>query len=144
MCLTVLPGTGLFPIPDVVCQAKVKRSERLIDGLRETVESINTEHLKREHPAPWHEDEWCGRTVFWSDGGGGSRGLMVPAVMRPVLFVSREIDAKDRERDFVVLAWTSTSPRGLVRRWVGLPRGENRRYLPTVSKTRGRGVVQLG
>ncbi len=134
-CVTLLPGTGFMPVPDVVFQVKAKRAEKLIKDLREATAKINKVYRGRERPEPWHEAEVKDRPVFWSDGGSGYRGMMMPFVLRPVLFVTKEIDAQDREREFLVLGWTSTSPQRLVRRWVELPRYKNRRYLPAKRKT---------
>jgi hypothetical protein len=63
--------------------------------------------------------------------------MIMPFKMRPVLFTTSEIDARDRERDFLVVGWTSTSPERFVRRWLDLPRTKNKRYLPQRKKTNG-------
>ncbi|MFH0980673.1 MAG: hypothetical protein V2A79_03930 [Planctomycetota bacterium] len=137
MCASLLPGTGFMPVPDLVFQLKAKRADKLIEDLREATRQINRVQREREQPEPWHEAEIRDRPVFWSDGSTARGGMMVPAVMRPVLFVAKEIDAKDREREFLVLGLTSTSPERLVRRWIEMPRAKARRFLPTESKTDG-------
>jgi hypothetical protein len=137
LCVVLLPGTGFVPVPDVVLQARTGRAEKLITAIREATKKTNDSQRTREQPAPWHEATVRGHAVFWSDGSGPRGGLMVPATMRPVLFVSQDKDGKDRERDFLVLGLTSTSPERLVRRWLDLPRSKDRRYLPTATKTHG-------
>ena len=137
MCVTILPGTGFMPVPDIVIQFKAKRVEKLLEGIREGTKDRNKLHREREEPEPWHEATVKDRPVFWSDGRTVRGGMMMPWVMRPVLFVTREIDAKDRERDFLVLGFTTTRPERLVRRWVELPRPKERRFLPEKSKTHG-------
>ena len=137
MCLTLLPGTGLLPIPDLVVQLKAKGAEGLIGDLQEAVEEINEIYRDRERPAPWKKATVRDRTVLWSEGTNQYPGMMMPAVMRPVLFATKETDARDRERDFLVMGWTSTSPKAFVRRWLDMPRVKEGRYLPQEKKTNG-------
>jgi hypothetical protein len=63
--------------------------------------------------------------------------MIMPVVARPVVFLTREVDARQKEREFIVVAWTSTSPERFVRRWLDLPRGEEARHHPTRRKTNG-------
>ncbi len=137
MCVTLLPGTGFLPAPDIVVQARTKRAKRLIDRVREEVEQINEAYRERDRSEPWHESTVRGRAVFWSDGAARYPGVVMPLVMRPVLFTTTEIDARENRRDFLVLGWTSTSPERFVRRWLDLPRTKNKRYVPERKKTNG-------
>ncbi|UCG16300.1 MAG: hypothetical protein JSV19_13500 [Phycisphaerales bacterium] len=137
VCVTVLPGTGFFPIPDIIVQARAKAPDTLIQEIREAAEEANKLFRDREQPEPWHESKVGNRVVFWNDGSSQSRGLATPASLRAVLFVKKETDAKGRERSFLVIGRTSTSPEELVERWVGIPRRPDRRFLPSVRKTRG-------
>jgi hypothetical protein len=136
-CLSVLPGTGFLPAPDIVIQCRAKHAEGFVADARAAVEKANKAYREREQPEPWHEVTVRDRTVFWRDSTGPARGMMMPLVMRPVVFVTKETDAKDRQRDFVVVGWTSTSPDSLVRRWLDLPRPADRHFLPQARKTNG-------
>lgn len=137
LCVVLLPGTGFLPVPDIIVQARTKRPERLVDGIRDAAEKHNEVCRNREWSEPWHEVTVRDRAVFWSEGSQQYPGVMMPLIMRPVLFVAKEVDARDRERDFLVLGWTSTSPEALVRRWLDSPRSNDRRYLPVKRKTNG-------
>jgi len=137
ICVTLLPGTGFLPAPDIVVQTRTKRAKRLVDRMHEEVEQLNKAYRERDWSEPWHESTVRDRTVFWSDGAAQYPGVVMPLVMRPVLFTTTEIDAGDNERDFLVLGWTSTSPEGFVHRWLDLPRIKNRRYVPERRKTEG-------
>ncbi len=137
VCLTLLPGTGFFPSPDVVIQVRTRRPERLIAAIRRDVERINTLFVERDQPEPWREVVVRNRAVFWSEPSGQPRGLMLPLVMRPVLFTTTETDAKERKRNFLVIGLTSTDPVELVQRWLNLPRTKNFRHLPSVRKLNG-------
>ena len=137
ICVAVLPGTGFLPMPDIVVQARTKRPEKLISKVREAAQKANEALREREQPEPWHEATVRDRPVFWSDGTSRYPGVIMPLVMRPVLFTTDEVDARGNERDFVVLGWTSTSPEQFARRWLDLPRTANRRYVPQKRKTDG-------
>jgi hypothetical protein len=137
LCVTLLPGTGFLPAPDIIVQARTKRPQRLMEGIREATQKANEGCAKREWAEPWHEVRVRDRAVFFSDGGQQYPGVIMPLTMRPVLFTNSEVDAKDRERSFMVLGFTSTSPERLVRRWLDLPRSKDRRYLPEKRKTNG-------
>lgn len=137
ICLTVLPGTGFLPMPDLLIQSRARGVDRFVADAREAIEKVNEVYRDRERPEPWHEVTVRNRTVFYSDGGGTYGGMMMPLVLRPVLFLTEELDASGKQRDYLVAAWTSTPPEALVRRWLDLPRSKNRRYLPATRKTNG-------
>ncbi len=137
LCVTILPGTGFFPMPDIVIQARAKGAEKFDGDVRKAIEKINETFRDREQAEPWHETTVRGKTVFWREGGGAYPGAVMPLLLHPVVFLTKETDAKGRERDFVVLAWTSTNPERLVRRWLDVPRHKEPRYLPTKNKTNG-------
>lgn len=137
VCVTVLPGTGFLPMPDIVIQSRLRRAKRFESDVRASIEKINAIYRDRDEREPWHEATVQGRTVFWSDGARTLPGAIMPLTMRPVVFATKETDAKEKERDFFVLAWTSTSPQRMVRRWLDLPRTRDRHTLPTVHKANG-------
>jgi hypothetical protein len=136
-CVVVLPGKGVIPTPDIVMQVRLDRDVKAADALRPAIEAINKEFVERDQEAPWHEVTVRDRSVFWRDPAMFAPGAMIPVVMRPVVFQTTERDDRDREREILVTAWTSTSPEGLVRRWLDLPRGEAARHLPSRRKTSG-------
>jgi len=136
MCLTILPGTGFLPVPDFVVQTKARRVERFVEEVRSASKKINQLYREREQRPPWHEATVRDRVVFWRESGGFPGGFFVPG-LQPVMFTTKETDAKGKDRDVLVLAWTSTSPENLVRRWVDFPRGKDRRCHPSGGKTDG-------
>ena len=141
VCITVLPGTGFFPVPDMVYQARLRSSaESFLKSVREAIQQENRRFRDREEKPPWHEETVDGRVFFWKDPRRGLGGGMA-FTMRTVLFLTKEIDAGGRERDILVIGSTSTSPDGLVRRWVNFPRHQARRFLPAESGTRGQAWV---
>jgi hypothetical protein len=136
-CLALLPGSGFLPMPDIVLQTKARDVEGLVENVRAAMAQANQLMREREQPEPWHESTVRDRTVFWSDGTSRYPGALMPLVMRPVIFATREVDARDRERDYLVIAWTSTGPEDFVRRWLDLPRGDDKLYLPQKRRTHG-------
>jgi hypothetical protein len=137
VCVSLIPGTGFIPIPDFVVQSRVKRPEKFVEDVREAARKLNEQYRRRGQKAPWHEAAIGQRCVFWSDGGGGYRGAMMPATLRAVIFTTRESDAAGKERDLLVIGWTSTSPQRFAQRWLELPRHEKRRFLPATDGTYG-------
>jgi hypothetical protein len=141
VCFTVLPGTGFLPAPDLVAQTRVKSPEKLVEEIREATRKINEKHRDRDEPEPWQEVQVRGRAVFWSNESGRYRGQMMPLSYRPVVFLTQETDAGGRQRDFLIVAMTSTTPEDLVRRWLDLPRPADRRFLPSVKRPHGEAWV---
>jgi hypothetical protein len=137
VCFTMLPGTGFLPFPDIVVQVRVRRSESLVESLEGETKRINKLYADRDQPEPWHQTHLRDRAVFWSEPTGPGRGLMMPVVMRPVLFTTTEKDARDRERSFLVLGLTSTRPEELVDRWLNFPRTMEFHHLPSERRMNG-------
>lgn len=137
VCATLLPGTGFLPMPDIVIQSRTRRPNRFIDEVRSAVERTNEVYRARERREPWHEITVRQHPVFWRDGSSRSAAVIMPLVLKPVVFTTREIDARGRERDFIVVAWTSTTPDDFVRRWLGFPRDRKNRHLPSQRKMNG-------
>jgi hypothetical protein len=137
VCLIVLPGKGFLPAPDIIIQTRSRKPATFAGDIRKAVEEVNKVYRERDQKEPWKETTVRDRTVFWRDGAGQQVGFLNPLSMNPVLFMTRESDARGKERDHLVLAWTSTSPEALVRRWLDLPRNKERRHLPAGSKTSG-------
>ena len=68
--------------------------------------------LKRRSKMFDHLPAKCVITVIrlGTDGANRYPGMMMPMVLRPVLFTTTDTDAKGKERDYLVVGWTSTSP----------------------------------
>ena len=141
VCVTILPGSGFLPVPDVVLRTRTKNPDKLLAAIRSETQKRNGSHRQREQPEPWHEVTVRGRPVFWSDATDQYPGTIVPFVVRSVLFVDDEKDAKDRQRSLLVLGLTTTSPEELVKRWLDATHSANQRSLPT-KKTNGQACVQ--
>lgn len=135
--LAVLPGTGFLPMPDVVMQMRWRQPEHFEMEVGAAADQVNKLYREREQPEPWKREKLRDRMVFWRDSSGPSMGFVTPLSMRTVLFLTKETDAKGKERDFLVLAWTSTSPESLVRRWLEFSRSKDARFIPSDSKSDG-------
>ena len=148
-CIAFLPGTGFLPAPDVVFQIRVRKPEDFVKQVRKAAERANELHRERERREPWHIETVRGRTVFWRQGGQQAGAVMMPFIMTPVIFTTRELDARGSERDFAVVALTTTSPERMVRRWLDAPRrpatdaepGRSPSHLPTQRKTDGQAWI---
>lgn len=134
--IVVLPGTGFLPAPDFVIQTRLRKSATVVDAVRQSVKNLNRAARQREAREEWYEIAVDDRPVFWRDSAANARGLM-PFAMKPVIFTTKERDARDAERDFLIVAFTTTAPDQLVRRWLAYPRTRDRRYVPADAKTSG-------
>ncbi|MEK6677615.1 MAG: hypothetical protein AABZ47_18425 [Planctomycetota bacterium] len=136
-CVTLLPGNGLLPMPDVLVQTRVKKPDGFTEDVRAATGKINQLFRERDRKEPWHEVKVRDRTVFWRDAESQGGMGMMPLVLRPVVFATQETDGEGKEKDVAVVAWTSTSPESLVRRWLDFPRSKERRDHPVGGKTDG-------
>ncbi len=139
--VTVLPGTGFLPAPDIVVQTRIRKPDKVMADLRLAAARVNSLFLDREKREPWYEVRVRDRLVLWSDSGSQSGFAMLPFVLRPVIFATQEKDGKGKDRNLLVIAWTSTSPETFVRRWLAFPRTKERQYLPTHRKTNGQAWI---
>lgn len=142
MSVTILPGTGFLPAPDIVVQSRGKNVDEFPASIRNAIKKINESYVKKEQKPPWCEESVRDRAVFWNKGTS-SGSVMMPFAMRPVLFVSKEKDAAGKDREMVCVGWTTTSPEGLVRRWLDMPRRDEPHYIPDARKTNGQAWVQV-
>lgn len=136
LCITVLAGTGFFPAPDVIVQARTTKPAKLIDDVRDEINTINRLYRDREQEEPWTETTVRDRPVFWRENVSSLPGVIMPLSSRMVLFTATET-VGDKERHFLVAGWTSTAPARLVERWLTFPRGTAGRQMPTTRKTNG-------
>jgi len=141
LCLTVLPGVGFLPVPDFVVQMRMKHPDTFVEEVRAATTEINEAFRVRDQRQPWNEVQVGDRAVFWSDGQSMLPGTLMPFALRPVLFTTSERDAKDKDRAVLVAGWTSTSPERFVRRWLNLPRGAHKRFVPDRRKTNGQAWI---
>lgn len=138
MCVTLLAGKGFFPAPDIVLQTRLSDVELWRADMQAGIARLNHAFTKRDKDEPWHTEEVDGVTVYWRDSTPMVPGATMPFVYRSVLFNTKELDARDRERDFLVMGFTTTNPLKLVRRWNALPRqAEQKLHLPTSRRTNG-------
>lgn len=135
--LSILPGTGFLPMPDVVLQMRWRQPEHFEKEVGAAADKVNKLYREREQPEPWKREKFRDRMIFWRDSSGPSMGFVTPLSIRTVLFLTKETDAKGKERDLLVLAWTSTSPESLVRRWLDFSRSKEARFIPSDTKSDG-------
>jgi hypothetical protein len=149
VCITVLPGTGFLPMPDIVFQVRTRHPEDFIKHVRKSAQRSNEAFRDRARREPWHEISVRDHAAFWRESSQQFGTMMMPLVMHPVVFTSRQTDAAGKDRDFAVIALTSTSAEGFVRRWLDLPRPSGAdepedaapRFLPTQRKTDGQAWI---
>ncbi len=133
--LTILPGVGFIPAPEIVAQCRIRNRDRFSEALQERIAALDKEAEQTEQKSSWHEVEVRGLRVFWCDLANRGSGNVVPFLMRPVLFLQKAKDDRKREREFLIVGWTSTNPVRFVERWLDRPRDPPElRYLPASRK----------
>lgn len=138
MSFTVLPGEGVFGIPDIIAQAEVSDPNKLLDDLYTAAGKANDALIKRETSPPWVEQQVEGRRVFIRTAPPVLPGSFQLATARNVVFMTRELDQDGKVHDYVCIGWTSTDGAELARRWLDLPRGgENTVFVPGPGKSEG-------
>lgn len=140
LCVCMLPGSGFFPVPDVVVQSRTRLPNTLLDKVRKATEEINKKHEEKDQPPLWNEIDVDGQPVFWADQMA-VQGQMMPFTLRTVVTCVHGKDPKSRERDFVFLGLTSTDPEDLVRRWKKQWPAPSHRPIPTEENVDWQGWV---
>ena len=137
ICVAILPGRGFFPVPDVVTQCRITDADGFLDAMQVRIKQLNRKARKADRRPTWKRTTVRGHTVFWNNRDLQANGLTLPVSMRSVLFVQSAADAKGRERDFLVVAATSTDPAEFVEHWLDQPRAETAQFLPSSSGSNG-------
>lgn len=87
MGISVVPGQGFLPFPDLYYQFRVGSKEGVIKAIRKFIEKDNETRKKQERRRAWYEDEIDGDVVFWRDPTAdfGNAGIL-PVTYRNVIF----------------------------------------------------------
>jgi hypothetical protein len=118
MAVSVVPGTGFLPLPDVYFQFNASGSKRIIASIRKAIEKDDKDRQDEDTPIAWHEITVDGDTVFWKNDADGASGL-IPASFRPVIFFEPPDDnQKPGGRRRLIVANTTTAPEDAVQRWL--------------------------
>jgi hypothetical protein len=133
ICFVLLPGTGILPFPDLIIETRVRYESAVLDDIRKAITKKNEERTKDELPEIWHELEVNGRTVFYYDARDQEDRGMQPVVYRTVIFFDKRPDPTGRSRNYLVIGFTSTDVKALVRRWTR-PFAENDRVALAADK----------
>lgn len=136
-CITLLPGTGFIPMPDIIIQSRVKKPDEMMSQLQEASQEINRLYEQREQAPPWKQFELGDGIALYKDDRTASGGAMLPVSFRPVIFTAKEKDGRGKERDLLVVALTSTTPKQIAERWLAYSRTRDFHHMPQRKKTNG-------
>lgn len=140
VCIAIMPGTGILPLPDAVFQTRCRHPSSVMAAIQRAITRANEQRRKDDLPQAWHEIRVDDRTVFYHDGRGEKPVGLSPATYRRVLFMNERTDPKGRQRTFLNIAFVTTDVEAFVRRWSAPMRNDQRVALPS-AKVDGQGWV---
>lgn len=88
--LSVVPGTGFFPFPDVFFQFRARNKDKIIESIREAIAEDWKERRVDDRPKAWFEQKVGDRTIFWYDPSVDRDFGIMPATYRTVIFFAGE------------------------------------------------------
>lgn len=99
MAFTLMPGTGVIPIPDTYYQFRTGPRHLLLHRIRNAIEKDTKKRRDDDRRPAWHEENIDGNVVFWRDPtADGSYGL-TPATFRTVVFFQPPLSAEEKNHD---------------------------------------------
>jgi len=139
-CVSVLPGRGFLPVPDVVLQMRVRNPRRVLDRLVEQARKINRQREAEYQEPLWHEGKLGDQPLLWrqSDVGGG---FFAPFVYRPAVFTHKLTDPRGKQRELLILLLTSTTPEQSARTWLTSRKPSEQRVIPTDEELHWQGFI---
>ncbi len=116
MAVTVAPGDGFFPVPDLYYQFALKSEKKVIDAIRKFIDEDRDTRAEDDLEPAWHEIKSGERPIFWrdpsSDGGSG----MAFANFRTVIFFQPG-DPERKTEDRMIVAETTSFAEEAVAQW---------------------------
>ncbi|MEE8169529.1 MAG: hypothetical protein V3T70_03185 [Phycisphaerae bacterium] len=117
--LSVVPGTGFLPAPDLFYQMKVHGIKRAVEAIREAIVEDNRERKEDDRPIAWREESVDGKPLFWLDPGADTGYGIQPITFRTVVFFDTR-GSNDSDDGRLIIVKTSTWADGARRRWKAL------------------------
>ena len=119
MAVTVAPGTGFLPFPDVFYEFRARKQAAILKDIRRFIEKANKKRRRDDRPPLWHESEINGRPVFWHNpASSGGFGFSLVSYRTVIFFV--EASDGESKTSRLIIAQTSTWAEDTVRRWAAL------------------------
>ncbi len=134
--LSVVPGTGFLPFPDVFFQFRARNKAKIIKSIRKAIEEDWQDRKADDRQKAWFEQKVGDRTIFWYDPSVDSQYGIMPVTYRTVIFfdgeektasdddskddadkVSEGADATESSSLRLVIAQTSTWAEDAVLNW---------------------------
>ncbi len=131
MAVSVVPGTGFLPFPDIYYQLRTRRQAALIRDIRAFIEKDTKKRSEDDRPPAWFEESVDDRVVFWKNPAADGAYVLMPVTYRTVVFFVRQGD-EDSKKAMLVVAQTSTWADDAVRHWDAL-RSDSRK-MPSSKK----------
>lgn len=140
MAITVAPGSGFLPVPDVYYQFALKNEKKAIAAIRKFIDEDREKRGEDDLEPAWREIKSGERPVFWRDPSGDDGGGAAFANFRTVIFF--EPGNPDRKtEDRMIVAQTTSFPEDAVIQWrkllrkqtIRLPEGADAHWQARIS-----------
>ncbi len=117
--ISVVPGSGFLPIPDLFYQFHARGREKIIKDIRKAMREDAKKRKEDDRPLAWHEEKIGDRVVFWRDPSADRPGGLSFMNFRTVLFFEKKKDdaGEDEKGNQLIVAQTSTWADDVVHRW---------------------------
>ncbi len=139
MAVTVAPGTGFLPIPDVFYQFRARKKDDIVDAIRKHVAEDDKKRREDDRPIAWHEERIDGEPVFWHDGAVDRGSGLAVASSRQVIFF-HETGSGEEKQSKLVVAVTSSWAEDVVKSWDRLM--ERRIKIPSSKQAHWQGRIR--
>lgn len=120
VAVSVVPGGGFLPVPDVFFQFRVRNADGILKSIRKMMREDAKLRRADDKPPAWREEKINNTTVFWKDPAADRNGGMSLITTRTVVFIEEPGEkAEPDEKSSLVVAEVATMPDDAVGRWLG-------------------------
>jgi len=139
--VSVAPGSGFLPFPDIYFQFYTSKKDKIIDSVREAIEQDAKQRREDERPPAWREQRLGEEIIFWRNPAADSAGGIMPVTYRTVLFFDERSDG-ETGKTRLIIAKASTRADQAVEHWRELMKGRRSRItVPDTSKAHWQGRI---
>ncbi|MBI5762106.1 MAG: hypothetical protein HZA51_01135 [Planctomycetes bacterium] len=119
VAVSVIPGGGFLPLPDVFFQFRVRNPDGILKSVRKMMRDDAKARRADDKAPAWREDTIGNTAVFWKDPAADRNGGMSLITTRTVVFIEEPgADAGPDEKSTLVVAEIATMPDDAVSRWL--------------------------
>lgn len=99
IAFSLMPGTGVIPIPDTYYQFRTGPRHLLVNRIRRAIEKDAATRREDDRRPAWFEENIDGDVVFWRDPTADGAYGIAPATFRTVIFFQPPLTAEEKNRN---------------------------------------------